>query len=158
MRHAMAASLAILICAVPVKGLRADWEYAKWGMTPEQVAAGSRGAVTVIPIAKRKRLDEIKLENAAEGTYTDGPLNLRVSFSFSTERGGLAMVGYGVLDQAQNGLLKDWLIRKYGQPQSSGGLPIIGLETFHWGSPDEIDLSISKGDSAFVMHSPVSKN
>ena len=157
MRHAIAASLGALVCLLPLNAARADWEYAKWGMTPEQVAAASRGAVKVIAPAQRKRLAEIKLENAAEGTYAEGTLTLRVHFSFDTDSGGLAMVGYGVLNAAQNGLLKAWLIKRHGPPQSSGGLPAIGFQTFHWRNPDEIDLNITENESAYVLHAKASK-
>lgn len=153
MRPAIAAILGALACACVGHAAHADWLYAKWGMTPEQVAAASRGTVTVIPKAKRTQLTDLKMEHGAEGTYTDGKLTLRVNFSFDTSGGGLAMVGYGAMDPAQNTMLQDWMAQKFGPPQSTGGLPAIGMQTFHWRGTDEIDLTISTGDSAFVLQS-----
>jgi hypothetical protein len=131
----------------------ADWEYTKWGMTPEQVAGASKGAVKIIPQAQRKRIEEAKMESGAEGTFSDGELKLHVAFSFDTGGSGLNAVGYDALDPAQNELLKAWLVRKYGPPDSKGGLPAIGLTTWDWAKPDEIEMNISKGTAAFVMQS-----
>jgi hypothetical protein len=131
----------------------ADWEYTRWGMTPEQVAAASQGAVKVLPQAQRQRIEEAKLESGAEGSFTDGALRLHVAFSFDTDGKGLAVVGYNVVDPAQNDLLKDWLIRKYGQPETKGGLPVTGLTTWDWVKPDEIELNISSGERGFVLQS-----
>jgi hypothetical protein len=131
----------------------ADWEYTKWGMTQEQVASASKGAVSVIPKAQRKRVEEAKMESGAEGTFTDGGLRLHVTFSFDTNGTGLNAVGYNVLDPAQNDLLKSYLTRKYGQPKNRGGIPAIGYESWSWEKPDEIDMNISKGTAAFVLQS-----
>ena len=56
--------------------------------------------------------------------------------------------------RAQNNLLIDWLTRKYGPPQSTrAAFPSIGLTTWDWDNPDEIEMNISKGTAAFVMQS-----
>ena len=154
MRHLFAVLLILCTASWPVPA-KADWEYTKWGMTPEQVASASKGAVKIIPQAQRKRIDEAKMESGAEGTFTDGELRLHVVFSFDTSGAGLVVVGYNVLDAAQNDLLKDWLTRKYGPPQSKGGIPAIGLTTWDWQKPDEIEMNISTGTGAFVLQSKV---
>ncbi len=156
-RYMIALGLGLLTCALPLQAAVADWEYTKWGMTPEQVAAASHGLVQVVAAGKRQRIDELKQENGAEGSYTDEPLKLNVNFRFDTEHGGLVMVFYSVMNHEQNDQLKDWLIRKYGPPQTSGGLPVIGLATFQWNLKDEIDLNITTGETAFVMHSPIAR-
>ena len=33
---------------------KADWEYAKWGMTSEQIARASAGSVLVLPVAEER--------------------------------------------------------------------------------------------------------
>lgn len=153
MRRMMVAILGVLGLAGPTAGARAHWEYANWGMTPEQVVQASRGAATLIPSSRRRRQPEINVEHAAEGTYADGALRLEVRFGFDTRRGGLALVVYGVADAAQNDLLKAWLIRKYGPPHSNSGLPAIGLQTLNWRGEDEINVQITEGERAFVLHS-----
>jgi hypothetical protein len=152
MRHLIAVII-ILGCAGRAVPAMADWEYSEWGMTPEQVASASKGAVKIIPQAQRKRIEEAKMESGAEGTFTDGELRLHVAFSFDTGGTGLVAVGYNVLDAAQNDLLKDWLTRKYGPPHNKGGIPAIGLSTWDWEKPDEIEMNISKGTGAFVLQS-----
>lgn len=149
MRYWIAVTL--LLCSAPPAV--ADWQYTKWGMTPEQVASASNGAVKVIPKAQRKRIEEARMENGAEGTFTEGALKLHVAFSFDTGGAGLNAVGYDVVDAAQNDLLKAWLVRTYGAPESKGGIPAIGLTTWDWSKPDEIEMNISKDTAAFVMQS-----
>lgn len=152
MRHQIAALLILLGAGSAVPAM-ADWEYTKWGMTPEQVAAASHGAVTVLPPNLRRRIEEAKMESGAEGTFTDGELRLHVAFGFDTGSAGLVAVGYNVLNPVQNDLLQDWLVRKYGSPQAKGGIPAIGLSTWDWAKPDEIQMNITKGTSAFVLQS-----
>jgi hypothetical protein len=152
MRH-LIGGLFMLCGAGMAPPAMAEWEYAKWGMTPEQVAAASRGTVKVIPQAQRKRIEEAKMESGAEGTFKDGDLELHVAFSFDTRGTGLVAVGYNVMDAAQNDRLKDWLVRKYGAPRNKGGIPAIGLSTWDWDRPDEIEMNISTGTGAFVLQS-----
>ena len=152
MRHQIAALLVFLGAGSSAPAM-ADWEYTKWGMTPEQVASASKGAVKVLPSNQRKRIEEAKMESGAEGTFTDGELRLHVAFSFDTGGAGLVAIGYNVLDPAQNDLLQDWLIRKYGPPHAKGGIPTIGLSTWDWEKPDEIEMNITKGTSASVIQS-----
>ncbi len=158
MRVVFAAVLVGIIGVLPNTSARADWLYAKWGMTPEQVAAASDSAVHVIPSAGRRRIAEINLEYGAEGLFTDASLQLKVSFGFDTKHGGLRLIVYGVVNEAQNEQFKAWMIKTYGPPQQHGGLPVIGMETFGWRDPDDIALTITKDESAFVMQSPVKKN
>jgi hypothetical protein len=153
LRAAIALGVA-LSGGLAMRPAHADWEYTKWGMTPEQVARASRGAVQAIPAAQRTRIPEVKLESGAEGTFSDGALRLQVGFSFDIPGGGLAMVQYAVLNAEQSGQLKEWMVRRYGQPQSVSGVPAIGMEILNWTTGDEISLHLMTGDRAFVMHSP----
>ena len=91
MQIVFAAVLVGIFGVLPDTAARADWLYTKWGMTPEQVAAASHSAVHVIPNADRRRITEINLEYGAEGLFTDASLELRVSFGFDTQRGGLRL-------------------------------------------------------------------
>ncbi len=131
----------------------AHWEYTRWGMTPEQVVQASRGAVRLIPPAERPRLPDADLLVAAEGSFAEGPLRLSVRFGFDA-REGLALVVYGVAEPGQNAALRAWLIRRHGEPQRRGGLPAIGMESLAWDGEDEIELTITQGERAFVLHEP----
>jgi len=141
--------VAILACAGPA---RAHWEYAHWGMTPEQVVQASRGTVRLIPPAQRRPMPDGELLVAAEGSFAEGPLQLRVRFAFDAT--GLALVAYGVAQPAQNVALRDWMLRRHGEPQRKGGLPAIGMETLTWEGEDEIELTLAEGEPGFVLHEP----
>jgi hypothetical protein len=121
-------------------------------MTPAEVVRASGGSAKMLPQAERRRLEEAKLEYAAEGAFTDGPLRLQVRFSFDTRTERLACISYAVPSEAQNELLRSWLVRHYGPPASEGGLPVIGMRTANWKNPDNIDLTITSGQPAFVLH------
>ena len=148
--RALCLSFGILIALV--SGASANWEYAHWGMTPEQVAAASKGMVKALPASARTTIAAANLRSGAEGTHKDGNLLLDVRFSFDATTNGLACVSYVVSNPAQNALLKDILIKRYGPPQSEGGLPAIGLQQLDWTKTDEINLMITTGERATVLH------
>jgi hypothetical protein len=151
MRISSVCAVFAVSCAV-CAGAHADWEYTKWGMTPEQVAAASKGEVKVLPPDKRRKVEEAHMESGAEGTHAAGPLKVKVGFSFDTQTGGLICVSYGVDRGAENDALKDWMVKQYGPPQKTGGLPVIGLQQASWTKPDDIMLQISSNEPAFVLH------
>lgn len=128
----------------------ADWQYTKWGMTPEQVVAASGGKAALLPSARRPRIPP--LETAASGEFQDGVLELRTAFSFNTDGSGLACVSYGLMSHDADQAFKASLINRYGPPQRTSGLPAIGLQTLSWKtSTDEIDANFSKDNPAYVM-------
>jgi hypothetical protein len=156
MRISFFMTLGLLALAACPRPAAADWEYTKWGMTPEQVAKASRGNVQITN--PRPAASDQKLEVRAMGTYAAGPLHFGASFGFDAGSRGLAFVTYSTYDASQNGLLKDWLLRKYGQPQSRQSAD-PDLETWTWNRPgmDQIELNIPDGDPAFVIHYPPEK-
>jgi hypothetical protein len=95
--RAMLAAIAIFVVLAP--HARADWEYTKWGMTPEQVAGASKGAVKVVPAADRYKNEDDHWEIAAQGSHSDGPLSLNIGFTFDTKAGGLKCVLYNAAGQ-----------------------------------------------------------
>jgi hypothetical protein len=130
---------------------QADWQYTRWGMTPEQVVAASGGQVKLLPEPERPRLPP--LVTAATGEFDDGPMRLRTVFSFNIERGGLACVSYGVTSSANNEMFKSTLLRRHGPPQSTSSLAFLGQENLGWrNATDEINASFSKEDPAYAMH------
>lgn len=128
-----------------------DWEYVHWGMTPDQVAQASSGAVNVLPPAKRKKHPApFNSETAAEGVYTDGALRLNLSFSFDLKNGGLTCVIFTTVDPSQNELFKQSFIRRHGPPDDTGGFSDAGMDTFTWFKPDEIGLTLMKDGQSFA--------
>ena len=67
----------------------ADWQYTKWGMTPEQVVAASGGKAALLPAARRPRIPP--LETAASGEFQDGALELRTAFSLARTCMGISV-------------------------------------------------------------------
>ena len=127
----------------------ADWDYAHWGMTPDQVAEASGGAAKVLAPAMRTRhAAPFDSETAAAGTYSDGALTLDLSFSFDLTTNGLTCIILTAADPSQNDMLKDSLVRRYGPPQDTGGLP--AMQTFTWYKPDEVGLTLIAGAQSFA--------
>lgn len=143
--------IAIGLLIIIATQAHADWEYTRWGMTPEQVVAASKGAAKIIPQDQQKSNDAMKLTTKVEAIYSDGPLKLNVKFAFNPAN-GLEMIGYETLDPAQGESLKNWLIKKYGPPQHTDP-PLQRTSTFVWEKPDEIMLSIIAGVGASAMQS-----
>ena len=130
----------------------ANWEYTRWGMSPEEVAAASSGAVKVLPQNERLKIASAGLEYAASGTYRDDTLLLNLRFSFDLETKGLECVAYAVQDPAQNALLKETLIKHFGPPQNENGLSAIGMEELSWTEGDHIDFTSMPDERATVIH------
>lgn len=101
---------AAALCAAILLGVgeaRADWQYTKWGMTPEQVEAASSGLAKVAgPVVK--------------GTYKSGDITFLTEFYF--QNGGLHLIslkpdvqGYACFSLRQS------LEAVYGKPFSVDG-------------------------------------
>jgi hypothetical protein len=130
-------SVALLVSSATAS--RADWEYTKWGMTPEQVAKASQGTVKVIPPDKRTRDAADQNEMAAEGKYLTEKLALDVGFMFDPAGGGLACVMYNALgDDALR--LGKILAGRYGAPSKESDF--MSSHTTLWIKPDEIEYTI----------------
>ena len=141
---------ACVIVAGFTTNARADWEYTKWGMTPEQVASASMGTVKLVPQRARFINEDDGWEIAAKGKYSAGPLTLDVGFIFDVQTGGLKCALYNA-NGAQATLLKETLTTRYGPPESRQSF--IGAETLTWTKPDNIELTMGqKPVAAIVEH------
>lgn len=132
-------ALLVLLVLWPVAPARADWAYTNWGMSPAQVVAASKGEASAK--SPPEKLEEMKMEVAAQGTHSDGALKLRTAFEFDAGGGGLRCVLYAPQSSAQDALLMQTLTRQYGQPAKSG--PAGLFENYTWKTAsDEIILTI----------------
>jgi hypothetical protein len=145
--------LAALLCLAPATKAAANWQYTNWGMSSAQVVAASHGAVHLILPQRRMGATGPDIETRAEGSFTDGTLRLAVSFGFAGHGGGLVLVSYVVQDASQNYVLRDRLVRAYGQPAPSGDVE-EGSGVWQKPGQDVIDLSISDEGPAFVVQRP----
>jgi len=128
----------------------ADWEYTKWGMTPEQVATASQGAVKIVPESERAGNEDDGWEIAAKGRYNYHSLVMNVEFAFDLDSGGLKCVFYNG-SGPKSVLIKEMLTTKFGPPEATKRF--VGVEVFTWSMPDHIELTMgTKPDSAAVEH------
>jgi hypothetical protein len=151
--RALPVVLAMLLIA---PAARADWQYTHWGMTPEQVVAASKGTVKLLPEKERPRLPPTV--TAATGAYQDGPLQLRVTFSFNIATNGLVCVNYGLNSHDGDEAFKASLVKRYGPPQKTSGVGFLGMTTLVWKTPtDQIEATFAKDDPAYVMQCSLKK-
>jgi hypothetical protein len=95
----------------------ADWQYTKWGMSPEQVIEASGGTATWLSRPDPPRAGRQIL---LKSTYTSGQLHFDVTFAFSLAAKQLAQVKLLLRDASAGALLRQSLIAKYGPPQGGG--------------------------------------
>lgn len=147
-------TLAIVLALAMVlpAAARADWQYTKWGMKPEEAVKASNGAMKMLPAKDRRKADITKTEKVAEGAFEDGALRLQVEFLIDTASGGLVCVAYATSDPAQNGLLRQTLIKRYGLPMGASAQPAGPVDLLGWGTPDTIDYQAVPGTPASVIH------
>jgi hypothetical protein len=135
---------------------RADWQYTHWGMTPEQVVAASKGAAQLVPEKDRPRLPP--MVTSATGAYQDGPLQLRVTFSFNIATNGLVCVNYGLNSHDSDEAFKAVLVKRYGPPQKTSGMGFLGMTTLAWKTPtDQIEATFAKDDPAYARQCSLQK-
>jgi hypothetical protein len=147
-RFIICVSLAALSCA---SAARADWQYTRWGMTPEQVVAASRGQVKLRPEKDWPRGADIL--TAATGEYEDGSMQFRSTFMFDTATKGLKCVAYGLTAPENDERFKAALVKQYGPVESTSGIAILDMTNLSWvTATDTIEATFSKSDPAYVMH------
>lgn len=118
-----------LILATP-NPAAADWQYTKWGMTPDEVIAASNGAASESTPSPDSEPSEIV--TLASADYVASGYEFWVSFGFSADR-RLSEVSLSLRDSDKCVYLADALDRRYGRPVSrEGGL----LTVITWHEPD----------------------
>jgi hypothetical protein len=139
-------TIAMLLAQVPVA--HAEWEYTKWGMTPAQVTAASKGEASITPEPDRYKNTEDHWEIAVQGHHAFGSLKLDTAFTFDTRTGGLQCVFYNATgdDAAQ---LKVAMIKRYGPPAKQSSMD--GAQMLNWTTPDPIELTMGQRPVAAVV-------
>jgi hypothetical protein len=133
---------------------RAEWEFTRWGMSPEQVIAASQGTVSIVPSASRERSAEDHWEMSARGKHLYGQpavqVAVDVAFLFDTGGAGLKCVLFNALGQDAVAV-KAILVARYGAPSAES--EFMGSRSSVWTKPDAIEYTLgTKPVAAVVMH------
>jgi hypothetical protein len=92
----------------------ADWQYTKWGMTPEQVIEASGGTVSKIPAGQQPGKSRPGFVALLSGVYSTGDFNFKVDFQFAKDK--LEMVGMNLVEHDRCKRLQSALLSRYGPP------------------------------------------
>lgn len=143
-RLAIASALLALTSSIA----HADWQYTRWGMTVEQVATASNGAMR--PCTPNVCDGPSSAENKARlfGHYSSGQFEF-TAFSLFDGNGRLARIYLRLEDPTKRWLLQDALSAKYGSHASKS----IGFMTINYWQPadDRIEMrAIGDGEAALV--------
>lgn len=105
---------ALILCVTFAFTATADWRYSRWGMTPQQVTAASKGQAR--PYLGDPRLSDPTLSKKLEAPYVTGRFTFRAVFVFESRTNRLVAV-HLVLERPE--LCRElWqsIIAEYGPP------------------------------------------
>lgn len=137
----------------------ADWQYSRWGMTPDQVVAASKGAARLATDDERAQLDGPRTgprRTLAIGNHTAAGIPLSVRFVFDGDR--LVLVSAGVTRPADAEPLRQALLMQYGQPAFVSRVSVLtqlGWSDQKNGNKVEF-IHTRTGDGSAVNYSPLS--
>ena len=153
-RRFIAASIGLVLVASPAA---ADWQWTKWGMTPEEVLKSSNGKASLTDENEIKKWSPVQGVNGemkiiymalAKAPYDANGMNFRAVFLFSMEASKLECVDLTVNDVSHNAKLGTELERIYGAHDRIMSVPMIGFKMRSWDKEDEISLREGTGISA----------
>jgi hypothetical protein len=127
--------LVALLVAAPEA--RADWEYTRWGMTPEQALTASNGQLKRCD-PQYCRSQTTKLAQALLlGDYTSGEFNFVAFLLFDKRSTLLSQVTLKLKDLAKGSSLVGALRAKYGEPSDRRTTGVTDLWVWR-GQEDQI--------------------
>ena len=163
---------AFLICSSAVKGAweytkKPDWEYTKWGMTPQQVVSASKNLATE---ASDLRPDSDGNVTKLVAPYQSGKFSFEAQFGFdATDR--LASVTLVLNDKAagmdmgadtnmDHGVCYDLLVSvnaAYGPPQGGGSVHMqYSIETWQdKKNKNNVTYTVLDGVGCYVQYSAI---
>ena len=107
---------ALLAAAGLAAPAAADWRYTRWGMSPEQVVAASRGAVQLGPPPSGKTYEN--LTGRARGVHTEDGASFDAYFHFDAQT-RLARVALERTGGTDCAAIHNRLLAQLGRPASS---------------------------------------
>ncbi len=140
---------------------RADWQWTKWGMSPEELVSASAGKARLATEEETKqkspgpRGGPPRQAMLATATHTAGELQFHVFFLFAPATRRLECVRLRPLNLKLEDTLRDQLITVYGKPTDARRDTITsGFWIGHtvWVGEDKIELTTtSQGPSSAVL-------
>jgi hypothetical protein len=130
----------------------ADWEYAKWGMTPPEVIAASGGSATARKGTGNRDSD---LVNLATATHEAGGVRFGVAFLFTKDDQRLDAVTLTAVDRLQCGALTNALLDRYGRGERSKSRT---LDEYLWRDEkgrNHVRFAVMAGGSCSIRYSPL---
>lgn len=109
----VAALVAVLLAPLPAS---ADWQYTRWGMTPEEAVRASGGTLSRLTPSTAELLGDAPLLLEAQGGYAAPPFKFFASLWFDRRHHGLRRVDLTFVDGEGASLaeLSQALEEKYG--------------------------------------------
>jgi hypothetical protein len=112
---------AIIVLLLTPRTAYADWQYTKWGMSPEEVVAASNGNAQLLPDteAKKSRATDNDFITLAKAVRSVNGERFSVSFNFIKHSKRLQMVSLDAVDVSRCTMYKSYLFHRYGAPAVS---------------------------------------
>jgi hypothetical protein len=122
----------------------ADWQYTRWGMTVEQVAAASKGQLRLCNAACDKQVTDGEIARLY-GQYRSGEFAFTAFAMFNKTTGKLAYMNLKLDNSSQGNALIGALRAKYGEPATKTSSQLMSM--FVWREArDQINIvSIGSG-------------
>lgn len=115
MRTVLALAVLLLLSSPAVtSSARADWQYTRWGMSPEEVIKASNGSARPTSTAEQAERKRGNREAMASAEYRAGEVPFRADFLFAG--GKLVMVALHLLDHQRRNEVLNALSSRYGAP------------------------------------------
>lgn len=148
--------LSVLILLSATGSASSDWQYTKWGMSPQQVVAASSGKAKPYPgghkIGTSPNGQPVYETHFA--AYRSGPFGFRASFAFA-ENKGLIVVALTADSPSDCGDIKNSLLSKYGRPALDN--ESIGLTKWFDQPNNNIISIITLGAFCSIQYQPFSR-
>lgn len=134
------------LCA---RNASADWQYTKWGMSPEEVLVASKGKLKPCTPSACKGKNTDSATPKHYGEYRSGEFRFTIVTLFNNRTGKLSTVSLQLLDPTQGPSLIGALRTRYGEPANSSRTQIMSLWIWRE-KADQISV-LSIGDSHFTL-------
>lgn len=144
MRRTIGIALAVAMNAVASLDAHADWQYTRWGMTPEQVMAASAGQLKPCDEACKGQDTSIQITRFL-GPYQSGPFKFTAYMLFNRRSNTLAEVTLDLNQPYDADAFINALRLKYGRPDLSDYSKLMKVILWR-DATDEIDVVVIGDD------------